>query len=120
MKTTKPSVLIYGHDPTLLETRSWVLARNGFDVGTASHLAEAERTLSAQIVDLFLICHTIPSSERRSAVATLKAIRPQSKIVLVTTANNPEPEGAWQTVDALAGTEAMILAARRALEPRIS
>ncbi len=116
METTKPSVLIYGHDLNLLQTRRWILVRNGFEVGIASHIAEAEGTLQAQVIDLLLICHTIPSNERRSAVATLKAVRPRLRIMLVTTAGNPEPEDTWQTIDALAGTEAMILATRRALE----
>lgn len=83
---------------------------------TASHIGEAERTLKAQLVDLFFICHPIPSSELQSAVAAPMAIQPQLKIVLVTTANHPDPEGGWQTVDALAGTEAMVFAAQRALQ----
>jgi DNA-binding NtrC family response regulator len=114
--TSKPSVLIYGYDRTLLETRSWVFERNGFEVGTASHIAQAEDALKARIIDLFLICHTIPSQERRRAVEAIHTIRPRVKVVVVTTASLPEPEGPWKTVDALAGTEAMILAARRALE----
>ena len=115
MTNTRPSVLIYGYDRTLVETRDWVLARNGFDVGAASHIAEAEQIVREIPVDLLVICHTIPSNERQSAVATLQAIRPQLKVLLVTTVIHPVPEGPWQTVDALAGTEAMILATRRAL-----
>jgi DNA-binding response OmpR family regulator len=111
----KPSVLIYGFDHTLLETRCWVFERNGFEVGTASDIAQAEEVLKVRLIDLFLICHTIPRLERRKAVAAIHAIRPQVKVMLVTTASHPEPEGPWKTVDALAGTEAMIVAARRAL-----
>jgi DNA-binding NtrC family response regulator len=113
---SKPSILIYGYDHTLLETRGWVFERNGFDVGTASQITQAEQTLHSREIDLFLICHTIPSQERSSAVAAIHTIRPNVKVMLVTTAAHPEPEGPWKTVDALAGTEAMILAARRALE----
>jgi DNA-binding NtrC family response regulator len=112
----KPSVLIYGFDHTLLETRSWVFERNGFEVDTATHIAQAEQALKARLIDLFLICHTIPPQERRKAVAAIHTIRPQAKVMVVTTASHPEPEGPWKTVDALAGTEAMIVAARRALE----
>jgi len=116
MKSVKPSVLIYGYDVSLLETRSWVLGRNGFEVGKASHLREAEAVASARPIDLFLMCHTIPAQERRSAVAAIQAVRPQAKVMLVTTATHPVPEGPWHTVDALAGAAELIRVARRAIE----
>jgi DNA-binding response OmpR family regulator len=92
MKTLKSGVLIYGYDPELLETRSWVLERNGFEACTASNIAQAKQTLGAQLIDLVLICHTIPSKERWSAVAAIQAIRPKVKVMLVTTAATQSPK----------------------------
>ena len=62
------------------------------------------------------MCHTIPSQERRSAVASIQAVRPQAKVMLVTTGTHPLPEGPWHTVDALAGAAELIRVARHAIE----
>jgi DNA-binding response OmpR family regulator len=116
MTATKASVLIYGYDPKLLETRGWVLERNGFKVGIATHIEEATQIAETQPIDLLIICHTIPAEERRNIATVIQAVRPQVKVMLITTPSNPAPGGPWETVDALAGTEAMLAATRRAIE----
>ena len=109
-------VLVYGHDGRLLDTRRLVLSAAGLHVLTAARPEEAERLLMQQPVDLLLLCHTLSETERDAMLSDSRARWPQMKLLLVTTVMQPTPEGPWETVEALAGAEQMIEAARRTLD----
>ena len=65
----RPTVLIYGHDPDLLETRRWVLEKTGYNVVTAADLADVSRLEPFKPVDLFVLCHTLTLEECGRALA---------------------------------------------------
>lgn len=74
---SRTSVLCYGHDTRLLETRGWVLAQAGFEVTNAFELHAVKEALANQPFDLLLLCHTLQPDESRAALdyLTLRALR---------------------------------------------
>lgn len=83
-----PSILVYGRDPRLLDTRRWVLEKAGYRVLTVQTLSEAERMAAVEPISLFLLCHTLPIEDCQKALAAANTIRPEMKLLLMT-ANTP-------------------------------
>jgi len=78
------SILIYGRDRKLLETRRWVLETAGFQVSTTAKPTEVYQAMVAQHIDLFILCHTLSAEDQGTALATAHALRPGMKnLVLV-------------------------------------
>jgi DNA-binding response OmpR family regulator len=80
-----PSILIYGRDACLLETRCWVLESAGFEVSTTLDLEEAAKRIEAARVDLFILCHTLSVEECASILATTHSLRPRMKTLMLST-----------------------------------
>jgi DNA-binding response OmpR family regulator len=66
--TKKPRVLIYGRDPSLLETRKWIFERAGYRVSAEADLATAEAILATEGPDLYILCHTLSTELRERAL----------------------------------------------------
>ncbi len=77
------SVLIYGNDPILIKTRRLVLEKASFRVVTATNLAEAYRILSAETVNVFNLCHTLPANDRDCALSLAHSVQPEVKILVL-------------------------------------
>ncbi len=82
-----PVIVVYGHDQSLLDTRTWVLQGAGYQVSQASHLSELEQTADERSVALVVMCHTL-SGEEWDATRTSLDHRPGIKRLLIT-ANRP-------------------------------
>ena len=79
MKSNQISVLIYGHDARLLESRKWVLQSCGYralSVGTVAALSKVPLTPP---IDLLVLCYTVTPSECESAIAHAKLRWPNVK-----------------------------------------
>lgn len=85
-----PSILVYGRDASLLDTRSWVLERAGYRVLTALSLVEAERIAAVEPISLFLLCHSLSVEDCENALTAASTIQPEMKRLLMT-ANTPLP-----------------------------
>jgi CheY-like chemotaxis protein len=109
-------ILVLGYDERLLETRRMVLERAGFQVLTAHQMEQAKEVTVTSDVDLLLLCHTLSDRDVRNVASYVREERLSTKLLLITTVTASVFEGPWQTVDALAGAEKMIIAARQALE----
>ena len=83
-----PSILVYGRDHRLLETRGWVLEQAGYRVLTALTLAEAERIAEIETVGLLLLCHSLSVEDYEKALTAVSTIHPDIKRLLMT-ANTP-------------------------------
>jgi hypothetical protein len=59
------TILMYGHDVLLADTRQMVLDKAGFDVCAARSEAELKsyRANTATACRLLLVCHTVPPAE---------------------------------------------------------
>ena len=82
------SILVYGRDAQLLETRRWVLEHAGMKVTTTTDLGEMESILVNEAIDLFILCHTLSPEEGDLCLMKAQALRPAMK-KLVLTANTP-------------------------------
>ncbi|MGI4828914.1 MAG: hypothetical protein ACRYFU_12100, partial [Janthinobacterium lividum] len=82
------SILVYGRDPSLLDTRRWVLERAGYRVLTAQTLAEARHLAATEPVSVLLLCHGLSAQDCEDALAVADIIRPEMRRLLIT-ANTP-------------------------------
>jgi DNA-binding response OmpR family regulator len=74
----KISILIYGRDAHLLETRKWVLQSRGYRVTTIPSLADIDLLPLAPAFELIILCHTLPEKEAEVATALASSDGPQS------------------------------------------
>ena len=79
MKSKQISVLIYGHDARLLESRKWVLQSCGYRALSVRHLADLNRVPLIPAVDLLVLCYTLVPRECESAIAHAKLRWPNVK-----------------------------------------
>ena len=68
MKATQISIVIYGHDAHLLETRKWVLQSLGYRVLTVQRLADLDQIPHNPPVALLVLCHSLSARESTGAV----------------------------------------------------
>ena len=66
------TVLIYGRDPVLLETRRLILARSGLKPVTVLDLPQAHRIIKSLNVDLLILCSSVSDEE---SVLVLEELR---------------------------------------------
>ena len=78
------SILVYGRDPSLLDTRRWVLERAGYRVLTAQALAEAKHLAATEPVKVLLLCHSLSAQDSENALAAADTIRPEMRRLLIT------------------------------------
>ena len=79
MTASQISILIFGHNARLLETRKWVLISRGYRVVTAMHLVDLNRTPLTPAIDLLVLCHTLTAKESADATARACARWPAIK-----------------------------------------
>jgi DNA-binding NtrC family response regulator len=82
------SILVYGRDAQLLETRRWILERAGMKVTITTDLGEVAGILVNEAIDLFILCHTLSPEEGDICLMNAHALRPAMK-KLILTANTP-------------------------------
>jgi hypothetical protein len=69
MNPTQISIVLFGRDTHLLETRQLVLQTRGYRVLTSQNLAELDRIPRSPEIALIVLCHTLSAKERTEAVA---------------------------------------------------
>ena len=84
----EPSILVYGRDPRLLETRRWVLEKAGYRVFIAQTLTGAEDIATTEPISLLVLCHSLTVVDCQNALAAFDKVKPDMKRLLIT-ANTP-------------------------------
>ena len=92
-----PTILIYGSDRRLLETRQWVLEHQKCRVLTTFTLAEVTEVIRSQHIDLFILCHSLYRAESESALSVAHLLRPEMKNLIMTIEPTVWPELAQDT-----------------------
>jgi hypothetical protein len=95
------SILLYGQDALLLQTRQWVLEVAGYQVRRTTEFSEI--TLLPDPVDLLILCHSLLPEECGRACAFVSTRWPSIRCLVL-------PEGAS------ACTEQMLCCVRDAIE----
>ncbi len=74
-----PSVIMCGHNTTLLSTRKLVLEQAGFSVRTAMEIHEIQDTAGAVLV----LCYTLSDIERITAIEGYRSRFPGAKVLIL-------------------------------------
>src|SRR6185437_14371940 len=72
MKSNQISVLMYGHDARLLDSRKWVLQSCGYRALSVRHLSALNRVPLTPPINLLVLCYTLTQKECENAIAHAK------------------------------------------------
>ena len=70
------SILIYGLDPVLLDTRRMILEHAGFRVEITHNSEEFHGRTARVNYDLLIVCHTVPKTEQQQIASMGNFQRP--------------------------------------------
>jgi hypothetical protein len=93
MKNSPISILIYGREAHLLETRKWVLQSRGYRVVTIPDLAGIDLLPLAPPFALLILCHSLPAKEAQAATALAARRWPGIKDLVMTVDKSRSPTG---------------------------
>ena len=111
---SQPSILVYGRDPRLLETRRWVLEKDGARVWTATRLAQFDLVDSDESLAILILCHSLSTEECGPAIALAESRWPRIKsLTLIAGQDGCEPGLADQVTDATRGPAHLLRAVEK-------
>lgn len=103
------SILCYGRDITLLQTRRQVLERAGFATEIASSRQDFERCLQQYSIDLVLLCHSLDREQCERAKKTVHdQAEPALLLLLGRGFDDCSAEGTDALVDAREGPAVLL------------
>lgn len=79
MNTSQISIVLFGHDARILDSRKWALHGLGYRVLSVMNLADLDRIPATPAIDLLVLCHTLSAKESAQAVAQASARWPSIK-----------------------------------------
>jgi hypothetical protein len=92
------SILIFGHDEYLLQSREWVLEKHGYTVRTAADLTAAARILTDEEIALVILCQTLSLKENESISDLAGALGRPVKLLAITPKYEGQPAAKKLTV----------------------
>jgi hypothetical protein len=81
--TSTTRVLTFGYDRMLVDLRSRVLRMSGYEVEEKFTLPEASAAAQSDLIDAFVMCHTVPTEERKQLVRAIRMTRKLIPILCV-------------------------------------
>jgi hypothetical protein len=81
------SVLLFGGDARLVETRSWVLTLAGYRTSSTLELHRVDEIASKNSIDLFLLCDSLIPRMRHRAIELIGSKWPSAKRLVLTPAS---------------------------------
>ncbi len=81
--TPSIDILLFGHDASLLGTRSLILQMDGFKADSVATLLELKTCLAAKPYHLLLLCHSVPVSEKRVGISLAASFLPEVKLLVL-------------------------------------
>lgn len=116
-------VLSFGYDRSLMATRSLLLRDSGYVVQEAFSRQQALAQASSDLVDVLLICHTVPENESKALVSAVRKQRLMIPILCIGETDYSDPFKEGCTVIASTPQEllaAVHSAAKEAPGPRLN
>jgi CheY-like chemotaxis protein len=110
------SILLFGNDERLLETRQWVLESTGYRVWAAASLEEVDRISAKEPLDLLILCHSLTPEAYEQALAIVAPRQPKVHVLVMSSAASGHSFGPReQRLDATAGPSVLVDAVTRVL-----
>ena len=107
------SILLYGQDARLVETRAWVLEKEGFRVLTALQLLDLQTVGMEEPVHLFLLCDSLDGEARSRALSLIHSSWPHAKRLVLAPVSLPvEIEPTEEVFPAMEGLGKLVRAIR--------
>lgn len=110
-----PSILVYGREPGLLLSRTWVLQAAGFHAQPAGNLCEARKAAGSRAVDLLVLCHTLSSEDCRDALTWADSLPGMKRIVLTSGATSASIPPNEVVLSQFAGARELVAVTQRLL-----
>ena len=78
-----PSILLFGNNAHLLETRRWVLECAGYEAHVATHFLALKQILADGPINVLILCHSLTEEEcdRARSIVTMRF--PKSKVLVL-------------------------------------
>jgi DNA-binding response OmpR family regulator len=105
---TDASILIFGRDRLLLQTREWLLKAANYRVLAAETLLDVGKISGDQRVDLIVICHTVPEEDGEQALATVSTRCPNVKCLVLAAENKPDHAPCAETLPIMSSPQTFI------------
>ncbi len=116
---TRPRVLSFGHDQSLLVTRQLLLEKSGHSVVCATNTSEFRTLVLRTTFDLILLCQSISSEECESASRFAREYAPEARLLLMfVRVGKCVPDHADVLLDAQAGPKVFLETTQRILTGR--
>jgi len=77
-------ILVYGRDPSLLETRCMLLETTGSKVHATTEPEQAEQIIREERPDLLVLCYTLSPEDRTNILSAAQHLRPEMKTLILT------------------------------------
>ena len=81
MSTARTTILVFGHDSTLLETRRWMLEAQGYQAITFTEVRELKRIGADSDVQLLILCRSLQPQSSAQVTALASELWPGIKIL---------------------------------------
>jgi DNA-binding NtrC family response regulator len=93
------SILIYGKDPVLLQTRQIILQREGFQCVAVDDVGDVMTALHQQDVALLIVCSSLEEGERDAVLSAVdKAAKPGLRKLILTKESKVVPDADFVTM----------------------
>ena len=99
------SILIYGRDSQLLDTRCWVLEQADYRVRPVLNLEDAEQAARTEHISVLVLCHSLSTTDREAAIQLLRSIDPELRMLTLTAG---KPAVGEHTVSAFDGPRRLL------------
>ncbi len=109
-------ILSVGLDPSLMRTRTTVLANAGYSVLPSFTTRDAFQIFTSHDIDLVIICHTISKEERAQLIASMKRRNKRTPIISLHSDGEAKEELVDGYVHSLDGPEALLSCVLQVLE----
>ena len=120
MKPDTISILLWGKDAQLLETRQWVLQSRGYRVTVIAKLSDIRALRQSPPFTLFILCHSLSPEEARAAFAVASFRWPGIKQLVLVADTTRSPTGLLgQLLHTMNGPGALLATVHQLVSDRI-
>ncbi len=110
------SILIYGRDPSLLETRRMLLETPGGEIYAARDQAETQRLIRDGKAGLLVLCYTLSVQDREEILASARALHPAVRVLALLADGSEEDPAKEEAFDVFNGPAALKTKVERMLQ----